>query len=292
MKVWIDGQVREPENARISVMDHGLLYGDGVFEGLRVYNGRVWRIDRHLERLQGSARALGLEIPGGLGRVRAVILETVAAFLEPETEATGGQAYIRLLVTRGEGPLGIDPFSCKEPRLICIVAALDLFPPDSLERGISLITSSFRRANPDVLDPGVKSLNYLTSVLAKREARLAGADDSILLNDRGRVAEASAANLFAVKRGRVLTPPVEEGALDGVTRETILELAREQGLHCSEQALTRTHLLAADEIFLTGTGARLVPVRSLDSVEIPGPVPGPITRQLDASFRERVSREV
>ena len=197
-----------------------------------------------------------------------------------------------MLVTRGEGPLGIDPFSCKEPRLICIVAALDLFPPDSLERGISLVTSSFRRANPDVLDPGVKSLNYLTSVLAKREARLAGADDSILLNDRGRVAEASAANLFAVKRERVLTPPVEEGALDGVTRETILELAREQGLHCSEQALTRTHLLAAAEIFLTGTGARLVPVRSLDSVEVPGPVPGPITRQLDASFRERVSAEV
>lgn len=292
MKVWIDGQVQEPENARIPVTDHGLLYGDGVFEGLRVYGGRVWRLERHLERLQGSARALGLDIPGGLARVRSVILETVAAFLDADTDASGGQAYIRLLITRGEGPLGIDPFSCKEPRLICIVAALELFPADLLERGIALITSSFRRANPDVLDPGVKSLNYLTSVLAKREARLSGADDSILLNDRGRVAEASAANLFIVKRERVLTPPVEEGALDGVTRETIMELASDLGLDCSAQKLTRTNLLAADEIFLTGTGARLVPVRSVDSVEVPGPVPGTITRRLDGEFRELVSREV
>ena len=289
MKIWIDGQLRPPDEARISVTDHGLLYGDGVFEGLRVYGGRVWRIDRHLERLGTSARAIGLQIPGGLDRVRAAILETVAAFLE-ESEASTSDAYVRLIITRGEGPLGIDPFSCKQPSLICIVAPLELFPADILARGLSLITSSYRRANPDVLDPGVKSLNYLTSVLAKREARMHGADDAILLNDRGRVAEASAANLFAVNRGRLVTPPVREGALEGVTRETVLELAEDEGLPVCEETITRSQLLAAEEIFLTGTGARLVPVRSVDGAELAGPVPGAVTQKLDAGFRALVSR--
>ena len=291
MKIWIDGQVRDPEDARIPVTDHGLLYGDGVFEGLRVYAGRVWKLDRHLERLAGSARSLGIEIPGGLVRVRSVVLETVEEFLASQSDEPPSDAYARLILTRGEGPLGIDPFSCKEPRLICIVAPLELFPSDTLARGLALITSSYRRANPDVLDPGVKSLNYLTSVLAKREARLRGADDAILLNERGRVAEASAANLFAVADGCVATPPVHEGALDGVTRETVLELARDQGLHCEIRTLTRSELLCADEIFLTGTGARLVPVRSVDSVDVPQPIPGEVTRKLDEGFRALVSRD-
>ena len=170
------------------------------------------------------------------------------------------------------------------------MAPLELFPADILARGLSLITSSYRRANPDVLDPGVKSLNYLTSVLAKREARMHGADDAILLNDRGRVAEASAANLFAVHRGRLVTPPVREGALEGVTRETVLELAEDEGLPVCEETITRSQLLAAEEIFLTGTGARLVPVRSVDGAELAGPVPGAVTQKLDAGFRALVSR--
>ncbi|HYC56596.1 MAG TPA: aminotransferase class IV, partial [Candidatus Binatia bacterium] len=218
MKVWLDGQILDGKDARIPVTDHGFLYGDGVFEGMRAYSGRMFRLDDHMARLQVSARALGLTIPGGISGVRAIVLETVAAAGAPD-------AYVRLIVTRGEGPLGVDPTTCPHARVVCIVDTVELFPADKAERGVTLATSSLRRPSTDMLDPRVKSLNYLNNAMAKMEARRQGADDALLLNAAGAVAEASAANIFAVCRGVLTTPPVTDGALDGITRRTVLELA-------------------------------------------------------------------
>lgn len=283
MKVWIDGNIVEGSEARISVTDHGFLYGDGIFEGMRAYNGRLFRLEDHLRRLQVSARSLALAIPGGIDHVRRVVLDTVAA--------TGSSdAYIRLLITRGEGPLGVDPTSCPETKLICIVDTVDLFPPERAARGVDIITSSLRRPGADVLEPRVKSLNYLNNVLAKGEARRAGADDALLLNHQGAVAECSGANVFTVLDGAVTTPPTTDGALDGITRRTILDLCKSMGIPAREHTLGRIDFFAADEAFLTGSGARVVPIRSLDK-QVIGEVsatatPGPITQRLTTAFLE------
>ncbi len=277
MKVWIDGAVIDGEDARLPVTDHGLLYGDGVFEGLRVYGGRVFRIGAHLDRLRISARAIGLALPAGL---RAIVEETVAA-------SGLADAYVRLIVTRGSGALGVDPTTCAEPRVICIVDRVELYSDEVLARGLDMVTVSVRRAQPDALESRVKSLNYLTSVLAKREAVLRGADEALLLNGAGRVAEAAVANVFAVRDGVLLTPPAIDGALEGITRSAVCELAREAGVEVRETSLARIDLLAAEEVFLTGTGARIVPVRSLDGEPI-GPVPGPLTKSLSEEFRALV----
>jgi branched-chain amino acid aminotransferase len=282
MKVWIDGEIVDGAQARVPVTDHGLLYGDGVFEGLRVYAGRVFRIDTHLERLGVSARAIGLELPGGRERMRRIVLATV--------EAAGlDDAYVRLIVTRGEGPLGVDPDACETPRVICIVDDVRLYDAAALARGLDLVTASMRRAPADVLDPQVKSLNYLTSVLARREAKQRGADEALLLNRDGRVAEASVANVFAWRHGVLRTPPAIDGALEGVTRGTVLELAAGLGIPAEERSLGRVDLLGAEEVFLTGTGARIVPVRSLDGAEIGSVRPGPVTAKLMAAFSDRVA---
>lgn len=278
MKVWIDGAIVDGAEARVPVNDHGLLYGDGVFEGLRVYAGRVFRIGSHLDRLRVSARAIGLVLPRGL---REIIEQTVAA-------SGLADAYVRLIVTRGSGALGVDPATCAEPRVICIVDAVELYPDEVLQRGLDMVTVSVRRAPPDALESRVKSLNYLTSVLAKREAKLRGADEALLLNSAGRVAEAAVANVFAVRGGVLRTPPPIDGALEGITAAAVCELAREAEVEVRETSLARIDLLAADEVFLTGTGARIVPVRSLDGEAI-GPVPGPLTKRLMEAFRALVA---
>jgi len=279
MKVWIDGQVVDGSEARIPVTDHGLLYGDGVFEGIRLAGGRVFRLDSHLERLRHSARAIGLDLPGGVAAIRTIVLETARAWGRPD-------GYVRLLVTRGDGAMGVDPTRCSSPRVVCIACEIELYPATMLASGISMVTVSVRRPAPDVLDPRVKSLNYLNSVLAKREARLRGADEALILNSAGMVAEAAVANVFVFRRGKLLTPPATDGALEGVTRGSVLELAAELGIPADERSLSRMDLLSADEVFLSGTGARIVGVRSLDGADIGTRAPGPITEKLAAAFGE------
>lgn len=284
MKVWIAGAVREGDEACVPVSDHGFLYGDGVFEGMRVYAGGVFRLEDHLARLRTGARYLGLALPGGTASLRRIVAETVDAFGREE-------AYVRLVVSRGDGPLGVDPTQCPEPRVVCIVDEVRLYPPEIVERGLALATASVRRPPPDVLDPRVKSLNYLGSALAKQEARRQGADEALLLGPSGRVAEASVANVFAVRGGALVTPPPTEGALEGITRATVLELAREEGIPAAERALGRVDLFAADEVFLTGSGARIVPVASLDGRPIGTGGAGPLTKRLLALFDARVRAE-
>jgi len=281
MKVWIDGGIVDGGEARVPVTDHGLLYGDGIFEGVRIYGRRVFRLDLHLARLEAGARAIGLALPGGVEGLRAIVLETARAFGESE-------AYARLIVTRGEGPLGVDPTTCSTPRVICIVDSIRLYPAETLARGLDLVTVSVRRPPADVLDPRVKSLNYLNSALAKLEARRRGADEALILNLAGQVAEASVANIFAVRGGQLLTPPASDGALEGITRRSILEIAARLRIPASERTLGRMDLFSAEEVFLTGTGARIVPVRSLDAAVVGVKPPGPVTRQLDAAFAEFV----
>lgn len=276
-KVWIDGAVIEATDARIPVTDHGLLYGDGVFEGIRIYRGGLFRLDRHLARLEVGLKALALEPAGGVAAMRDIVLATARAYGERE-------AYTRLVVTRGEGALGVDPTTCGEPRVFCLVDRVAIYPESRLRDGIDLATSSFRRPSPDVLDPRVKSLNYLNNALAKLEARRAGADEALLLNAAGQVAEASVANLFAVCDGALLTPSVSDGALEGITRGTLLELAEGLGISAGPRTLGRFDLLAASEVFLSGSGAGLVPVRSLDGRAIGREVPGPIFERLRDAF--------
>lgn len=276
-KVWIDGEIVPIGEARVPVLDHGLLYGDGIFEGLRIYGGRVFRLSDHMKRLSTGARALGLELPGGVSSIEKIVLDTARAYARPE-------AYVRLIVTRGEGELGVDPFSCPTPRVICIVSAISLFSEEKMRHGLDLVTVSLRRPPADVLDPAVKSLNYLNSVLAKREARLRGADEALILNQQGMVAEAAVANVFMVRDGALRTPPVTDGALPGITRASVIELAEAAGLPLREATLGRVDLLGADEVFLTGSGARIVPVASLDGQPIGEPAHFPITQQLTEAF--------
>ncbi|UCE87968.1 MAG: branched-chain-amino-acid transaminase [Deltaproteobacteria bacterium] len=277
MKVWIDGRVVAGDAARLPVTDHGLLYGDGVFEGIRVYGRRVFRLDDHLERLAVSARAIGLTLPLERDALRDVVLTTARAYGEAD-------AYVRLIVTRGDGALGVDPTTCKEPRVICIVDEVRIYPESKRLHGIDLVTVSWRRPALDALDPRVKSLNYLNSVLAKLEARERGADEALILNAAGSVAEAAVANVFAVRAGVLRTPPPTDGALEGITRRSVLELAASLGIPAFEASLARVDLLAADEVFLTGTGARLVAVRSLDGQAIGAGGVGPVTRQIEEAY--------
>jgi branched-chain amino acid aminotransferase len=278
MKIWIDGEIVEGHEARISVLDHGLLYGDGIFEGMRIVGGRVFRLGDHVRRFTVGARAIGLELPHPPDRIQGIVLSTARAFGQPD-------AYVRLVATRGVGALGVDPTTCEAPRLFCIVTSLALYPEEKRTRGIDLITASVRRPAADAVDPQVKSLNYLNSVLAKREARLRGADEALILNVRGTVAEAAVANVFAVRHDTLSTPPPTDGALPGITRRSILELAAEIGLRSEERSLGRTDLLGADEVFLTGSGAGLVRVATLDGQRIgfgPPPADGAMARLREA----------
>ncbi|MGK3997624.1 branched-chain-amino-acid transaminase [Sorangium sp. So ce1024] len=284
MKTWIDGRIVGVAEATVNVTDHGLLYGDGVFEGIRVAAGRVFRIERHLARLEVGARALGIALPRSPAELRAIIEETARAHGERE-------AYVRLVVTRGVGPLGVDPTTCERPGLFCIVGSIRLFSEEQRQRGLDLITSSHRRPNADALDVRVKSLNYLGSALAKLEARQRGADDALLLNARGHISEATVANVFALRGDVLATPPATDGCLEGINRAAVMDIARSIGLTVVERSLGRLDLFAADEAFLTGTGAGVIAIRSLDGRTIGGGERGPITARLTAMHRRLAESE-
>jgi branched-chain amino acid aminotransferase len=273
MDFWIDGDWCDAASARIPVLDHGLLYGDGVFEGIRCYGGRPFRLAAHLDRLEESAAALRI-VPN---RARSEVegaCRTLAGRL--------GEGYLRLLLTRGDGDLGVDPASCPQARTILVGGPIAVTSAAARDGGARLVTASVRRPGPAVVDARVKSLNYLPSVLARLEARAAGADEALLLNDAGRVAEGSAENVLCVRSGVLCTPPATEGALAGITLAVLLDLARGEGLAVREAPLTLHDVRTADEVMLVGTGAEIVPVRELDGWSIP--CPGPVTRRLSAAF--------
>ncbi len=278
MLIYLNGKLVSKEDAKISVFDHGFLYGDGVFEGIRVYDGNVFRLEEHIDRLYESAKTIAMTIPMPPEEMTQATLGTVAASGQRD-------AYIRLVVSRGPGDLGIDPRKCAKPTVVIIVDSIQLYPPELYEKGISLVTSSFRRIPMQCLDPRIKSLNYLNNILAKIEATRAGAPEAVMLNYSGRVAECTADNIFIVKGEELRTPPLMEGALGGVTRGAVMDLALEAGIPCHETRMGLHDLYNADECFLTGTGAEIMPVTNIDGRQIGGGA-GDTTRRLLAAFRE------
>ena len=281
MKIYLDGQFVDEAEAKISVCDHGLLYGDGIFEGIRLYEGNVFRLDAHLDRLWCSAKALLLTIPIS----RREMAEAVCESCRQNGLRDG---YIRLVVTRGVGALGLSPWLCPKPSVFIIADKIALYPPEHYTSGLSIVTVPTRRLGPAALPPMVKSLNYLNNILAKIEARQAGALEAIMLNDAGFVAECTGDNIFIVYQGRLMTPAAQQGALKGITRDTIFSVAQALSLPAEEHDLTRYDLWNADECFLTGTGAEVIPVVKLDGREIGDGKPGPVTNRVLAEFRRRV----
>src|SRR5262245_785749 len=284
MHIYIDGEFFPREAAKVSVFDHGLLYGDGVFEGIRVYNRRVFRHDAHLDRLFASAQALALTIPLSRDEVKAAVEETVRRNQRDDV-------YIRLIVTRGVGELGIDPLSCPRPSVIVIVNDVRVYPRELYAGGIKVMTSATRQVSHEAVDPRIKSLNYLKNILAKIDAQQAGAHEAIMLNAEGFIAECTADNLFVVHGGQLLTPSPQDGALGGITRGVILELAAEARIPGSEARLTRYDLYTADEAFVSGTGAELMPIAVADGRPLGDGKPGPITRRLTEAFHALVRNE-
>ena len=284
MRIYVDGKLYGKDEACISVFDHGFLYGDGVFEGIRVYDGCVFRLKEHLQRLYASAKTLCLEIPLSYEEMRQAVLDTVAA-------NESRDAYIRLVVSRGAGDLGIDPANCARPTVVIIVGGIKLYPPELHEKGVTLITSSLRRIPLDSLDPRIKSLNYMNNILAKIEAKRAGAHEAVLLNHQGMIAECSADNLFLVTNGVVRTPDLIHGALPGITRACVLELAAEIGIPSEQCALAMHDVYNADEAFVTGTGAEIVAAVSADGRTIGNGKPGPVTRRLVEAFKKVRTRD-
>nr|WP_239581413.1 branched-chain-amino-acid transaminase [Jeotgalibacillus terrae] len=282
--IFLDGEFVSKQDAKISVYDHGFLYGDGVFEGIRSYNGNVFRLEEHLVRLYDSAKSILLEIPYTKEEMQQIIIET----LQKNNLKDG---YIRLVVSRGVGNLGLDPFTCKRPSVIVIAESLALFPKKLYETGIEIVTVASRRNRSDVLSPKVKSLNYLNNILVKIEAGLAGVPEALMLNDQGYVAEGSADNIFIVRGNKILTPPGYVGALEGITRNAIIELARDKGYEMEEAVFTRHDVYVADEVFLTGTAAEVIAVVKVDGRVVGEGVPGNITNDLLESFRELVIKD-
>jgi branched-chain amino acid aminotransferase len=278
LKIYIDGNFYPESEAKISVFDHGLLYGDGVFEGIRFYQGRVFRLEEHVERLWDSAKGIALDIPISASELTAATLETIR-----QNDLHDG--YIRLLVTRGVGSLGLSPDSCRRPSIIIIAATIALYPAALYEKGVTMITCATRRTAPASLSPRVKSLNYLNNVLAKIEAQQAGAAEGVMLNEQGYVAECTGDNLFILKRGRLYTPPVNAGILEGVTRRVAFELAEKNGIITEEKDLTRYDIFTAEECFLTGTAAEIIPAVELDRRPIGNGHPGLVTLKLIEDFR-------
>ena len=281
MKIYLDGSFVDASEAKISVFDHGLLYGDGIFEGIRLYQGNVFRLDEHLERLEYSAKAIMLKLPIGRKEMAEAVCETCR-----QNNLKDG--YIRLVVTRGVGDLGLSPWLCAKPSVFIIADKIALYPKEYYEKGLEIVTVATRRMNPAALPAAVKSLNYLNNILAKIEARQAGALEAIMLNDQGYVAECTGDNIFIVHKGRILTPASQQGALRGITRDSIFDIAREIGVPIEEHDLTRYDVWNADEAFLTGTGAEVIPVVKLDGREIGSGKPGPIFSKVLAAFHRRV----
>ncbi|MDI3316356.1 MAG: branched-chain-amino-acid transaminase [Bacillota bacterium] len=277
--VYLNGEFVPVEEAKVSVYDHGFLYGDGVFEGIRMYSGRVFKLEEHIRRLYHSARVIDLEIPLAPEQMSQAVLETCR-----RNDLDDG--YIRLVVSRGPGDLGLDPRKCSRPTVTIIVDRIALFPASLLEKGLTAVTASTRRTAVDALDPRVKSLNYLNSVLAKIEGNLAGVDEILMFNHEGYVCEGTGDNVFIVRDGRVLTPPAYLGILEGITRATVIDLARELGIEAGETVFTRYDLYTADECFLTGTAAEVVPVTVIDGRPVGDGRPGPVTRRLREAYFE------
>ena len=278
MKIYVDGKYCDEKNAKISVFDHGLLYGDGIFEGIRAYNGRVFQLKEHIDRLFCSAKAILLDIPMSHGEMMKAVVETCR-----QNGIRDG--YIRLLVTRGIGTLGLNPHRCKDPSIIIIADKIQLYAPELYEKGMEIITAPTTRNLHSALNPAIKSLNYLNNILAKMEANIAGCEEAVMLNAEGFVSECTGDNIFIVKAGRVLTPPLSAGALHGITRGVVMELAREEGVSVAEPNLTRYDLFNADECFLTGTGAELIPIVKIDGRVIGTGRPGPLTGKLVDKYR-------
>ncbi len=278
-KVYINGKLYDKADAKISVYDHGLLYGDGIFEGIRVYDGKVFRLRQHVDRLYDSARGIKLEIPMS----REQMAEAIASTVKANDKRNG---YIRALVTRGAGTLGLDPRKTTDPQVIIIVDDISLYPPELYENGMEIVTVSTIRNHPNALSPRIKSLNYLNNIMAKMEAIQAGCLEALMLNHEGEVAECTGDNIFIVKHGVLKTPPIDAGILEGVTRNTVIELAQAAKITVQETALTRLDVHTADECFLTGTAAEVIAVVKCDGRPIGAGKPGPITKQLRERFHQ------
>lgn len=283
MKIYINGKLLGRKQATISVFDHGLLYGDGVFEGIRAYNRRVFMLDEHIDRLYRSAQAIALAIPLNRRAMARAVVETCKA-----NRLTNG--YIRLVVTRGEGSLGLNPFNCRTPQVIIIAGSIQLYPKELYESGMSIITVGTMRNQSEAVNPRIKSLNYLNNILAKIEALNSGVMECIMLNPQGYVAEASGDNVFIVKGDTLVTPPSWCGALEGITRQVVMELAPQEGFKVKEDVLTRYDLYTADEMFLTGTAAEIISVTNVDRRVIGDGKPGAITCQLARRFSDFARR--
>ncbi len=285
MQVYVNGALVPKEQAVVSVFDHGLLYGDGVFEGIRVYGGKVFLLDEHVERLYESALAIRLVIPMPPAEMAAAVEKTVAA---------NGirDGYVRLLVTRGSGSLGLDIRKTSDPQVIVIADTISLYPAELYEKGMEIITASTIRNHPAALSPRIKSLNYLNNIMAKIEATDAGAPEAIMLNHKGDVAECTGDNLFLVKKGELLTPPLDAGVLDGITRRAVMQLAEQAGVRVREITLQRHDVYVADECFLTGTAAEVIPVVGVDGRRIGDGKPGPVTQDLRQRFQKLTRGEL
>ena len=284
LQVYIDGQYFPKDEAKVSVFDHGLLYGDGIFEGIRAYNGRVFRLQEHLERLYLSARSILIDIPLSIEEMTEAVLETLRRNKLQD-------AYIRLVVTRGKGDLGLDPRKCPKPAIIIITDKIALYPQETYEQGLRLIIASTRKNSPDALSPRIKSLNYLNNILGKLEAINAGCSEAVMLDRHGYITECTSENIFLVKNGVLFTPTATVGILEGITRSVVMELAEKQGLQVQMAFLTAHDLYVADECFVTGTGAELIPVVDLCGRPIGSGKPGPITKNLLSSFRTLTQSE-
>ena len=280
MKIYLDGKFVDPADAKVSVFDHGLLYGDGVFEGIRLYGGNVFRLEEHLERLEYSAKAIMLDLPLTRKEFSDITCETCR-----QNGLT--DAYIRLVVTRGVGDLGLSPWTCPKPSIFVIASKISLYPQEHYDNGLAIVTVPTRRINPAALPSTVKSLNYLNNILGKIEAQQFGALEAIMLNDQGYVAECTTDNIFIVHKGEIITPSSSQGALKGITRDTIFDIAKELNVPIRDANMTRYDVWCADECFLTGSGAEVIPAVKLDGRVIGTGKPGPLTKQILASFRRR-----
>ncbi len=284
MKVYINGKLFPRREAKVSVFDHGLLYGDGVFEGIRSHNGRIFKLDEHIERLYESAHSIMLKIPLSKKQMVSALMTTLKANKLKD-------AYIRIEVTRGEGDLGLDPRKCPRPTVIIITHKIALYPEDFYLKGIELVTVATQRSIPKILDPQIKSLNYLNNIMAKIEAINAGKQEAIMLSPEGYVVECTGENIFMVKKGELITPPVSLGALKGITRQTIMDIAGELGIPAYEQIITRHNLFNADEVFLAGTAAQILSVSQIDGRVIGKNRQNLITRKLRDAFDSLTGRE-
>lgn len=282
MRIYLNGKLVPERDAKVSVFDHGLLYGDGVFEGIRSYSGRVFMLDEHIERLYRSAKAIDLRIPVTQAQMARAVIRTCK-----ENRVMNG--YIRLVVTRGVGTLGLNPYTCAKPQVIIIAGTIQLYPKKLYEQGLSIVTVGTIRNHTESINPQIKSLNYLNNVMAKIEAINSGCMEAVMLNPQGFVAEATGDNIFVVRNGHLITPPPWCGTLEGITRNVVMKLASEAGLTVKADVLTRYDLYTADEVFLTGTAAEVIPVVNIDRRSIGSGHPGPVTRRLAKVFHRFAS---